>query len=80
MAGRLEPPMPTQDATRNPDSMTADERCAEVAATLARGLLRAVREARARATQSAPFLPRGGAPRLDSPAELRLSVAPRPRG
>lgn len=74
--------MPTRvpESTRDPETMTADERRAEVAATLACGLLRAVRETRARISQSAQIPARGGAACLDSPAEVRLSVAPRPHG
>lgn len=74
--------MPAGDpvATRDPDSMTADARRAESAGILARGLVRAVREARARAAKSAGIAPGPGAGPLDSGAELRLSVAARPRG
>jgi hypothetical protein len=76
----MEPAMPTHDATRDPDTMTAAERRAEAASIFARGMVRAVREARARTAQSAEIQPEPAPPRLDSPAELRLSVAPRPRG
>lgn len=72
--------MRTPDATRNPETMTADERRAEVACILARGLVRAVRDARARVPQSAGISTEPAVTRLDSPAELRLSVAPRPHG
>lgn len=72
--------MPTSDATRDPDTMTAAARRSEVAGILARGLVRTVREARTRAAKSAGIAPDPGAGPLDSGAELRLSVAPRPRG
>ncbi len=47
--------MPTCDAIRHPDTMTADERRAEVACVLARGLVRAVHDSRARTAQSTDF-------------------------
>lgn len=74
--------MPTRvpDHARDPDSMTSAERRGEAAAILARGLVRAVRDLRARAAQSTGIQPIPGTKRLDSPADLRLSVAPRPRG
>lgn len=72
--------MPPYDATRDPYAMTADARRVEVAGILARGLVRTVREARARVAKSAGIAPDPGAERLDSGAELRLSVAARPRG
>lgn len=72
--------MPTPNATRDPDSMTADDRRAEVASILARGLVRAVRDTRAHVAQSAAIPSELAAAGLDLPAELRLSVAPRPSG
>jgi hypothetical protein len=80
MARHLEPPMPITCATRDPETMTADERRAEVATILARGLARAIRQARARTAQSAEIPPVLAANGLDLPADLRLSVAPRPGG
>lgn len=68
------------DATRDPDSMAEQERRGEVERILARGLVRAVRLARARTS------PPGGEPAESSPtclelsADPGLSVAPRPAG
>ena len=67
-------------STRNPESMTADERRQEVATILAGGLLRYVR-----AAKSAQFTPpdtssEAGRNCLDVRPETRLSVAQRPAG
>ncbi|MFP4217201.1 MAG: hypothetical protein ACLFVH_14885 [Phycisphaerae bacterium] len=62
--------------TRDPETMTIEERQQEVASILARGLLRRVRPARA-AVPNAGEKPAEGSPdRLDLPAKTRLSVAP----
>jgi len=66
--------------TRDPETMTADERRLEVASILAAGLLRRVRQpktAHADAHQTYPPESRIG---LDLPSETRLSVAQRPCG
>ena len=67
-------------STRNPESMTADERRQEVAAILAGGLLRYLRAARS--AQSPPPETSSEARRngLDVRSETRLSVAQRPAG
>ncbi len=70
--------MPQSDATRDPYTITADARRVEVAGILARGLVRTVREARARVAKSAGIATGPGAVPVDSAAELRLSVAPDP--
>ena len=62
----------------DPESMTTDQRCDEVASILAAGLLR-----RLRATQSLPFdsmtTPSPDPPiGLDLSAKMRLSVVQRP--
>lgn len=64
------------DSTRDPESMTEAERRDEVARILARGLVRAVAEARA----SARIRPDLAPTCLDLPGDPRLSVAPRPGG
>lgn len=72
--------MSSVDTTRDPDTMTAEERRGEVASILAWGLVRAVRAARARMSERAES-PRGcGGTCLDLRADLPLSVAPRPAG
>jgi hypothetical protein len=67
-------------STRNPESMTADERCQEVAAILAGGLLRYLRAAKP--PESPPPETSSEARRkgLDVRPETRLSVAQRPAG
>ncbi len=62
----------TAVSTRDPERMTAEERTDEVASLLARGVVRALKEAR-------PF---GDSPAtcLDLSGKTSLTVAPRPRG
>jgi hypothetical protein len=62
----------TAVSTRDPERMTAEERADEVASLLARGVVRALQEAR----------PLGDSPAtsLDLSGETSLTVAPRPRG
>lgn len=59
-------------STRDPETMTADERGDEVASILARGVVRAVREAAAYGDSPATC--------LDLSGDSSLTVAPRPRG
>lgn len=59
--------MPSADATREPETMTADERRDEVASILARGVIRAVRTARLRSTQD-----------IEPPAESPSALPTRP--
>ena len=66
------------DATRHPDTMTADERRQEVARILARGLVRHVRLTRSLPADTAKDAENPGEPGLDLSSETRLSVAPRP--
>jgi len=63
-------------STTDPESMTADERCLEVASILANGLLRRVRIART--AESPPRRTASESPRnrLEVLAKTRLSVAP----
>jgi len=68
------------DRTRNPESMTADERRDEVASILARGMVRAVRLARARTSPVGEDPEKDGGTCLELSEEPRLSVAPRPAG
>ena len=68
------------NSTREPESMTTDERRAEVASILAVGLLRRVRHLKASkpdARQASSPLAQIG---LDLPSETRLSVVQRPTG
>lgn len=64
------------DTTRDPESMTEAERRDEVSSILARGLVRAVAEARANARIRPGLAPTC----LDLHGDPRLSVAPRPGG
>ena len=59
-------------STRNPETMTEPERRTEIAALLARALIRRVREVRAEASKPKEV--------LDLSSEVRLSVAKRPAG
>lgn len=71
------------NSNHNPESMTADERRAEVAGLLARGLLRAVRDARSRTSSASEKVSESGESSetcLDSSGDLPLSVAQRPTG
>lgn len=68
------------DRTRNPDSMTADQRRDEVAAILARGLVRAVRMKRGAVTGAVNAPQNEGGTCLELSAASRLSVAPRIAG
>ncbi len=68
------------DTTRDPESMTADERRDEVASILARGFVRTVVANRARTSRTSGELADCGPTCLELSADTRLSVAPRPRG
>jgi len=67
-------------STSDPSTMTADQRRREVAAILARGLLRQVTLARATGCGDPQEVSHKPPIRLDLPAKTRLSVAPRPNG
>lgn len=69
-------PRRAMDTTRDPETMTADERRDEVASILACGLVRAVGAARARAG----IRPDCGQTCLELSGDPRLSEAPRPGG
>ncbi len=62
----------TAVSTRDPERMTAEERTDEVASLLARGVVRALQEARPREDSPATC--------LDLSGKTSLTVAPRPRG
>jgi hypothetical protein len=67
-------------STREPDSMTADERRLEISSILARGLLRRIQSSKtieSAASQKVSAGPQNG---LDLSAKTRLSVAQRPAG
>lgn len=67
-------------STRDPESMTPEERQQEVATILARGLLRRIRAATpgdSTSSEKAAEVPPDG---LAFPGKTRLSVAPRPAG
>jgi len=68
------------DSTRDPESMTADERRDEVASILARGLVRSVMANRARTSRASVNLADCARTCLELPGDLPLSVAPRPGG
>lgn len=68
------------DTTRNPESMTANERRAEIASIMARGVVRAVRRARLGTSSASEPGPDSSDRGLDLCADLPLSVAPRPAG
>jgi hypothetical protein len=68
------------DATRHPDTMTADERRQEVATILARGLVRHIRLTRSLPADSAERAEKPAENGLDLSAETRLSVAQPPAG
>jgi len=68
------------DTTRNPDTMTADERGDEVAGILARGLARALRAIAAANAGDDENLAEDGETCLELPDDPGLSVAPRPAG
>lgn len=68
------------DATRDPDSMTEQERRGEVEAILARGLVRAVRLARARTSTPEGEVAESSPTCLELSADPGLSVAQRPAG
>ncbi len=67
-------------STRDPETMTADERRQEVASILAVGLLRCVRTSKTAASDAAPELPPESRIGLDLPSKTRLSVAQQPVG
>lgn len=64
--------------TRDPETMTADERRHEVASILATGLLRRVRTMKTAASDAALESPLKSQIGLDLPSETRLSVAQQP--
>jgi hypothetical protein len=66
--------------TRDPETMTADERRQEVASILAAGLLRRFRMSKRPASDDAPESPPESQIGLDLPLETRLSVAQQPVG
>lgn len=66
--------------TRDPETMTADERRQEVASVLATGLLRRVRTMKTAASDAALESSLKSQNRLDLPSETRLSVAQQPVG
>jgi hypothetical protein len=67
-------------STRDPETMTADERRTEVASILAAGLLRRVRHLKASNPDARQTVPSGLQIGLDLPPETRLIVAQRPAG
>ncbi len=66
--------------TRDPETMTADDRRLEVASILATGLLRCVRRAKAPVPDASTEPPPESQIGLDLPSETRLSVAQQPVG
>lgn len=66
--------------TRDPETMTADERRQEVASILAAGLLRHVRTRKMAISDAATESPPESQIDLDLPSETRLSVAQQPVG
>lgn len=68
------------DSTRDPESMTADERRDEVASILARGLVRSIVAERARTSRTSGVLADCCQTCLELSGDLPLSVAPRPAG
>lgn len=67
-------------STINPQTMTSDERRAEVATILARGLLRRIPHARQTQQESDKRVSEDSQIGLDVPAKIRLSVSQRPTG
>jgi len=68
------------DTTRNPETMTAAERRAEIASILARGVVRAIRASRGPISALEDEAEERGGTCLDLRGDLPLSVAPRPAG
>lgn len=68
------------DTTRNPNTMTADERRDEVAGILARGLVRALQSISAAHAGISENLDEVGETCLELPDNRGLSVSPRPGG
>jgi hypothetical protein len=68
------------DSTRNPETMTVAERRAEIASILARGLVRAVRNAKSGTSSAVQKVSESGDSVLDLPTDSPLSVAPRLAG
>ena len=68
------------DTTRNPDTMTADERGDEVAGILARGLARALQAIAVADLGNGENLAEEGETCLELPDDPGLSVALRPGG
>jgi len=60
--------------------MTPDDRRDEVASILARGMARAVLQARSSASSASKNLEKDGETCLELPEDPRLSVVPRPGG
>lgn len=67
-------------STRDPETMTAEERRLEVAGILAAGLLRCIRKAETANPDARKISSPGSKTGLDLPAKTRLSVAQRPTG
>lgn len=68
------------NSNHDPETMTAEERRAEVASILARGLLRAIRNVRARTHSADEKVSDSAETCLDSSGDLPLGVAQRPTG
>jgi len=66
--------------TRDPETMTADERRQEVASILAAGLLRRVGTPKMAIPDASPESPPESRIGLDLPSKTRLSVAQQPVG
>ena len=66
--------------TQNPETMTPEERDAEVASIFARGLARTIHAERSRSTRDSSDLAESDADRLELPQHADLSVSARPRG
>ena len=68
------------DTTRNPDTMTADERRDEIAGILARGLSRALQAIAAADLGNDENLDEDGETYLELPGDQGISVSPRSGG
>jgi len=68
------------NTNRNPESMTAGERRAEVACILARGLIRSVRMAKIRASSPEKILPESRQHGLELCGDPSVTVAQRAAG
>jgi hypothetical protein len=67
-------------STRDPESMTSEERQQEVAAIFTRGLLRRIQSTTPADSTASKKDTEVSPDALDLPAKTRLSVAPRPAG